>query len=430
MKTEVSRSGTGTAGEVFVAFLRLGLTSFGGPVAHLGYFREEFVARRRWLSDAAYAELLALCQFVPGPASSQLGIAIGVQRAGALGGLLAWLAFTLPSAVLLVSLAAAGTVLPSTPAVRGALLGLLAVAVVVVAHAVWGMARSLAPDMRRRGVALVGLALALLVPGALGQILAIACGAGAGLLWLRRRAGAHNDRSGGAVTGAVPKSSVSEQPRWKATPALGVWAVTLLSALLIMLPVLAHLWPSIWLGIADAFTRAGALVFGGGHVVLPLLGAEQIVVGGLDPEQFMAGYAAAQAVPGPLFTFAAGLGFELGVNAGLGWGALVAAALALVAVFLPGVLWLFAALSVWERLRASELAQAALRGANAAVVGILAAAFVTPVTPAGITGWVPLGIALLAALLLILWRRPAWQVVLAGATVGALLAAAGVPLGW
>ncbi len=419
----------GALGEVFRAFLRLGLTSFGGPVAHLGYFREEFVARRRWLSDAAYAELLALCQFVPGPASSQLGIAIGLHRAGALGGLLAWLGFTLPSAVLLVGLAAMGTALPSTQAVRGALLGLLAVAVVVVAHAVWGMARSLAPDSQRRVIALVGMVLALLAPGALGQVLAIACGAAAGLLWLRdrgtSRAAEREDTRSAEAAPVLP----AERTSWAPTPIPGIWAVTLLCGLLVLLPLAALIWPSIWLGIADAFTRAGALVFGGGHVVLPLLGAEPVVAAGVDPEQFMAGYAAAQAVPGPLFTFAAGLGFELGTNAGLGWGALGAAALAMVAVFLPGVLWLLAALSVWERLRASTRAQAALRGTNAAVVGILAAALVTPVVPAGLTGWVSLGIALLAIILL-LWRRPAWQVVLAGATVGALLAAAGLPLGW
>ncbi|WP_025134588.1 chromate efflux transporter [Leucobacter sp. PH1c] len=424
------------AREVASAFLRLGVTSFGGPTAHLGYFREEFVRRRRWVSDAQYAELVALCQFIPGPASSQLGFALGMLRAGAPGALLAWICFTLPSALLLGVLAAAGAGLAaSAPAAwGGALLGLQAVAVAVVAHAVWGMARGLAPDLPRRAIALGGLALALVIPGTGGQLLAIIGGAGVGLLVAAR----HRGRGARAADSVAPTAgapaplpaSDGELPI-RIRPSVGIGAAVLLAALLLLLPLAARAWPELWLLVSETFFRAGALVFGGGHVVLPLLSAEPLIADGLRPDQLMSSYAAAQAVPGPLFTLAAPLGLDLGFAAGFGaWGALGLAALALVMIFLPGMLWLIAVLAVWARVRSHGSARGILWGVNAAVVGILAAALVSPVVPAGLTGWVPLGIALLGGALLARGRVPAWQIVILGALAGAAAAALGVPLGW
>ncbi|QBE50312.1 chromate efflux transporter [Leucobacter triazinivorans] len=399
----------GRVGEVFRAFLKLGVSSFGGPAAHLGYFREEFVVRRRWIGEAQYAELVALCQFLPGPASSQAGFALGLLRGGPLGALAAWAAFTLPSAALLV-LFAAGALAIDGPLGQGALLGLQAVAVAVVAHAVVGMARTLTPDLRRALIALVSAGLALLLPGSLGQIAAIAAGAAAGALWCRPGPG---EQSAEPLAVAVSRRAA-------------LVALTLFVLLLIGLPLLVRLTSSAWLGAADAFTRAGALVFGGGHVVLPLLQAEPAIAGSVSHEQLLAGYAAAQAVPGPLFTVAAAYGFEMAP----GSAALAAALLALIAVFLPGMLLLIAALPFWNRLRRVPSARAALAGASAAVVGILAAALYSPVITSGITGSATLVIALVCILALRVLRIPAWAVVLGGAALGMIAVLTDIGIGW
>lgn len=389
--------------EVFRVFLKLGVTSFGGPVAHLGYFREELVARRKWVSEAQYAELVALCQFLPGPASSQLGFALGLIRGGALGGAAAWLAFTLPSALLMV-LFAIGAVNLDGALGQGLLLGLKAVAVAVVAHAVLGMARTLTPDLRRVLIGAAAAGLALLLSGSVGQLLAILIGLTAGALWCRGRI-----------------SSGAEPLTVRVTGAAGIIALAIFGLLLVGLPLLTAVTQEAWVRIADAFTRAGALVFGGGHVVLPLLQAEPVIASTVSPEQFLAGYGAAQAVPGPLFTFAAYLGFDIAP----GTAAPFTALLALIAIFLPGLLLLVAVLPFWNRLRVNTTVQSALAGANAAVVGILAAALWTPVITTGITGIVPLCIAGGCFLLLTVWKLPAWIAVLAGAVIGTIAAVIG-----
>lgn len=398
----------GSAAEVFRAFLKLGVTSFGGPIAHLGYFREELVTRRKWVSEAQYAELVALCQFLPGPASSQVGFALGLIRAGLRGAVAAWAAFTLPSALLMV-LFAIGAVAIDGVLGHGLLLGLKAVAVAVVAHAVIGMARTLTPDLRRILIGAAAAGLALLLPGSFGQIAAILTGLAAGVLWCR----------GTTVSRAEPLAV-------RVSRKTGLTALVAFGCLLTGLPVLAALTRNAWVGIADAFTRAGALVFGGGHVVLPLLQAEPAIAGSIAPEQFLAGYGAAQAVPGPLFTFAAYLGFDM-VPGPL---APVSALLALVAVFIPGLLLLIAALPFWDRLHQNLVVRAALAGANAAVVGILAAALWTPVITSGVTGVAPLCIAATCFLLLTVWKLPAWVAVLLGIVAGVTVAVTGVSLDW
>lgn len=398
-------------GEVFIAFLKLGVTSFGGPVAHLGFFREELVAKRKWVSEQQYAELVALCQFLPGPASSQVGFVLGMVRAGYRGAIAAWLAFTLPSALLMV-LFALGAVVVGGPAGQGLFAGLKAVAVAVVAHAVWGMARTLTPDIRRMLIAVVGAAAALLVPGSLGQVIAVAAGFVAGISFCRS---------------VVTLSSQQDQPipvrtsRRTATVLLAAFA-----ALLVVLPLVARVLHDSWVSITDAFYRAGALVFGGGHVVLPLLQAESAIAEAVTPEQFLAGYGAAQAVPGPLFTFAAYLGFEMETGAE----AWLSALLALVAVFLPGLLLVTGVLPFWNAVRRNRFVRAAVVGANAAVVGILAAALVTPVITSGITGITPLIIAVGCLFVISIWKLPAWVAVLIGAAAGLLAGLWGLGLSW
>lgn len=385
----------GTAGEVFLVFLQLGLTSFGGPIAHLGYFRDEIVARRRWMNEADYGELVALCQFLPGPASSQVGFALGLHRAGPLGALMAWLAFTLPSALLLVAVAAGANLLEG-PIAQGILHGLKLTAVAVVAQAVWGMARSLAPDRQRASIAVVALALAVGVAGSPGQVVAIAMGAGAGLIWCR---------SEGAQLSRPPGFPVSRQR--------GAACLVLFAVLLAGLPLLASATAWHGLDILDGFYRAGALVFGGGHVVLPLLDAETVATGWINRDAFVAGYGAAQAVPGPLFTFAAYLG---AVDSGL-----AGAALALVAIFLPGFLLLIGVLPFWDSWRRRPVAQAAMRGANAAVVGILAAALYDPVWTGSIMQPLDFVAAAAGFVALVVWKAPSWIVVLALALGGLAL---------
>ena len=386
----------GRAGEVFLAFLRLGLTSFGGPIAHLGYFRTEFVERRRWIDERGYGELVALSQFLPGPSSSQVGFALGLLRAGPLGALAAFSAFTLPSAILLV-LFAFGVSWFDGPVVQGALRGLLIVAVAIVAQAVLGMARTLTPDLRRALIAVGALVLVVVVAGPLGQIVAILAGAAAGMLWCR--------------TGAEPAAEPTRfpVPRWA-----GVVALALFGLLLAGLPVLAALVRSPAVALFDAVVRAGALVFGGGHVVLPLLEAEIVTPGLVGPDEFLAGYAAAQAVPGPLFTFAG----YLGALADPGPGGVAGAALALAGIFLPGFLILVGVLPFWDALRRRPGAQGFIRGASAAVVGILAAALYDPVFTSAIVDGPSFALAVAAFVLLVVAKLPPWSVVLLGALAG------------
>ncbi len=393
----------GKAREVLLAFLRLGLTSFGGPAAHLGYFRTEFVERRRWLSEQEYAELVGLCQFLPGPASSQVGFALGLLRAGPLGALAAWAGFTLPSALLLVAFAAWATPLTSSPLGLGLLHGLKIVAVAIVAHAVWGMARSLCPDRTRTGIALVAMAAVTLLPISLGQIGAILLGAVAGVLLCREDAAAQSPR--GLKVGL--------------SPVAGVVCLALFAALLLLPPLFAGATQSI--AVFDAFYRAGALVFGGGHVVLPLLREGVVGPGWMSDDMFLAGYGAAQAVPGPLFTFAAFLGAALQP----GPGGLAGAAMPLVAVFLPGLLLLVGVLPFWASLRARPVSQAAIRGVNAAVVGLLGAALYSPVWTSAVLRPLDFLLALSGFLLLTVWRTSPLVVVALGAAAGLCMAWAG-----
>ncbi|HEX2760782.1 MAG TPA: chromate efflux transporter [Rhizomicrobium sp.] len=372
----------GSALDVLKVFSALGVTSFGGPVAHLGYFREAFVVRRRWLDESSYADLVALGQFLPGPASSQVAFAIGLARAGLWGGLGAWCGFTLPSALLLLAFAYFATSLTGVAA-AGAIHGLSLVAVAVVAQAVWGMARMLTPDVVRAAIAAVGAAIVLLVSGSFGQIAAILLGALAGLVLCR-----------GLIAPIQGRIDFAISPR------MGAGALALFFGLLLLLPLLTV--RSHGLAVFEAFYRSGALVFGGGHVVLPLLHDAVVAPGWISPDAFLAGYGAAQAVPGPLFTVAAYLGASLtGAPNGV-WGA----GLALVAIFLPGMLILAGALPFWDRFRMRADAQAVMRGVNAAVVGLLAAALYDPLWKSAILSWSDLGLALagFALLTLLKWR--------------------------
>jgi chromate transporter len=379
---------------IFAVFLRLGLTSFGGPIAHLGYYRAEFVERRRWLSEAAFADLVALCQLLPGPASSQVGFAVGLSRGGLAGGVAAWLAFTLPSAVALVAFGYGAAALTGTLG-RGALHGLQVVAVAVVAQAVWSMARSLSPDRPRATITVIATLIVIAAPSALGQIAAIAAGAAVGL-WACR----------GAPTAAGRLAVPISRP-------LGAAALALFALLLLGLPVAAAVWSVPALSAADAFYRAGALVFGGGHVVLPLLHASVVTPGWVTEEAFLSGYGAAQAIPGPIFTFAAYLGAIIG-----GW---PLAAVSLLAIFLPGLLLVLGALPFWDRLGRGTRTPAALRGVNAAVVGVLLAALYDPVWSKGIGGSADFALALVAFALLAVWKAPPWLAVLVSAAGGAAL---------
>ena len=381
---------------VFLIFLRLGLASFGGPIAHLGYFRDEFVTRRKWLSERSYADLVALCQFLPGPASSQVGIALGFSRSGYAGALAAWAGFTLPSAIFLIlfalGLANCGDALPA-----GVLHGLKVVAVAVVAQAVWGMARNLCPDVPRITLMAAATCLVLLVPSAWGQVGVIAIAGGVGLLLFRpQHAEAHDP---------LP---ISMRRR------VGLFWLALFLVLLIGLPLLAAMFPNQTLAMVDAFFRAGSLVFGGGHVVLPLLQAEVVPIGWVGNDAFLAGYGAAQAVPGPLFTFAAFLGW-LTPGMPSQW---AGAALATAGIFLPGLLLVVAALPYWQALRARQSMVALLAGVNAAVVGVLASALYAPVWTSAVRGQLDFAIATVAFFLLSRWKLPPIAVVALCAIAG------------
>jgi len=391
----------GSAAEVFRVFLGLGLTSFGGPVAHIGYFREAFVVRHKWISDRAYADLVALCQFLPGPASSQVGMAIGLMRAGYLGLLAAWAAFTFPSAIMLVAFAyGAGTL--EAAAGTGWIQGLKAAAVAVVANAVLGMARTLTPDKERATIAVIGMIGAMVIPLAIGQVAVILAGGLIGLVWLRPSVGpAEEDR---ALAVAVGRRTA-------------LWFLAVFFVLLAVLPLLASASDGGAIRLFDGFYLAGSLVFGGGHVVLPLLQTQVVETGLVSHEAFLAGYGAAQAVPGPLFSFAAYLGAVMQTPPS----GLVGAIIALIAIFLPSALLIIGALPYWDRLRSAPLAQRALAGVNAAVVGLLAAALYNPVFVKGITSSVAMAIAAASFVALASWRAPAWAVVIAAGVLGYLV---------
>ncbi|MBA2275234.1 MAG: chromate efflux transporter [Chloroflexi bacterium] len=390
----------GSVAEVFAAALRLGLTSFGGPIAHIGYFRRQYVERRRWLDEQGFADLVALCQFLPGPASSQLGIAIGTRRTGIAGGLAAWIGFTLPSAVALVLFAMVATSMDLAAA--GWVQGLKLVAVAIVAHAVLSMAGTLTPDWPRRLLALAAAAAALLLASPFAQIGIIVAGGLIGWLLLR------TPDPGPGEAGPSPLH------KW-----VGVVALTLFLGLLVALPLLRLVTDSQALALFDTTYRAGSLVFGGGHVVLPLLHEGVVTPGWVSDDAFLSGYGAAQAVPGPLFTFAAYLGAASSVPPN-GW---LGAIIALGGIFLPSFLLIWGSLPFWDVLRASKTFRRALIGTNAAVVGILLAALYTPVATTAITSPLDLAIAAAAFALLTLGRAPPIAVVVVTALATQLLSA-------
>jgi chromate transporter len=398
-RTGLSRATSGPVLEIFLIFLRLGLTCFGGPVAHLGYFRAEFVERRRWLTERSYGDLVALAQFLPGPASSQTGFGIGLMRGGLPGGLAAWTGFTLPSAVLMVLFAFGAGSIAESPMGAGLLHGLKLVAVAIVAQAVMGMARSLCPDRTRASIAAVALVVMLFASRAPIQIGTIVVGGVAG--WILCRGGA----------AGVPDDIVMPVSRRFGAICLTAFFVLLAVALLPVQPGAIALF--------DAFYRSGALVFGGGHVVLPLLRDAVVAPGWVSDSAFLAGYGAAQAVPGPLFTFAAYLG-AIAVPNGL-----AGAAIALVAIFVPGILCFLGALPFWHALRAKAGAQAAMRGTNAAVVGLLGAALYNPVWISAVRTSADFAVAAAGFVLLVVWRAPPLLVVCLSALAGILLMLAG-----
>lgn len=380
--------------EVFLSAIKLGLTSFGGPVAHLGYFHNEYVQRRKWLDDRSYADLVALCQFLPGPASSQVGIGIGVLRSGVIGGIVAWIGFTLPSLLLLVIFAFLFQGFSIGHA--GWIHGLKLVAVAVVAHAVLGMGRNLAPDRTRMTIAIIVSAVTLLWPAAYGQLILIIAAAAAGLILFRHQP---------AATAAHLPIPVSPMTAWT--------CLVLFAGLLAGLPLWRQFSDAEWLAMFDSFYRSGSLVFGGGHVVLPLLEREVIPAGWADAEGFLAGYSVAQAVPGPLFTFAGYLG-----AIAAGWaGAIIATS----AIFLPAFLLVIGTLPFWSHIRTSARMQSALTGVNAAVVGILLAALYHPIWTSTVTSPLDFAFASTLFIALMFWKIPPWIIVLAGALGGTMI---------
>lgn len=391
----------GSAVEVLFAFCKLGLTSFGGPIAHLGYFRNEFVVRRHWLQESAYGDLVSLCQFLPGPASSQVALSIGLLRGGYLGALAAWIGFTLPSAIALVLFAYGSSELRGPMAV-GLLHGLKLVAVAIVAQAVWGMARTLCPDLQRAFIAIGAAAIMLLIGSPSMQIVVIVLGGMLGL-WLCR--GASQASAHGLLPALV-------------SPRVGLASLAIFFLLLACLPLLRGVWSYNIIALVDAFYRSGALVFGGGHVVLPLLREAFVRPGWVTDDAFLAGYGAAQAVPGPLFTFAAYLGTVVKPTPH----GIAGAALGLIGIFLPGVLILLGTLPFWERFRQRASARAAMAGINAAVVGLLAAALYDPVWTSSVRTLPDFGLALVGFVLLVVWRVPPFFIVMLTAIGGITLA--------
>ena len=394
MTPPVAARGDGSALEVLLAFAKLGVSCFGGPIAHLGYFRAEFVERRRWLDERAFADVVGLCQFLPGPASSQTGFALGLMRAGYPGGLAAWTGFTLPSAILMLLFAYGAGSIAGSRAGAGVLHGLRLVAVAIVAQAVWGMARSLCPDRPRASIAALSAVLVLLVSASVGQIGAIVGGAIGGL----------------ALCRAGPESV----PEPIAVPVSRRAGAVFLAAFAVLLGVALVARRSGALGLFDAFYRSGALVFGGGHVILPLLRDAVVLPGWVSNDAFLAGYGVAQAVPGPLSSFAA----YLGAVADVAPGGVAGAALALFAIYLPALLLLMGTLPFWGTLRAHPSAQAAMRGVNAAVVGLLGAALYDPVWISAVRSKADFAVSLTGFVLLIAWRTPPLLVVLLSAAAG------------
>jgi chromate transporter len=384
--------------EVLSVSTRLGLTSFGGPIAHLGYFHEEYVKNRKWIDEQSYADLVALCQFLPGPASSQVSIAIGILRARLLGGIAAWIGFTLPSALALIAF---GLGIGAFAGDAGWLHGLKVVAVAVVAQAVCGMARSLCPDRERATIAILTSVFTLAWPSAIGQLSSIVI---AGLI--------------GAMIFPGSTSSSHSHTRFPIGKKTGIAAWVIFFALLVGLPFYRQIAPSHAVEIFDSFFRVGSLVFGGGHVVLPLLQTEVVGPGWVTNEQFVAGYGATQAVPGPLFTFSAYLGAVMSPEPN-GW---TGAFLALVAIFLPSFLLVTGALPFWDLLRSMPIFQSALKGINAAVVGLLLAALYNPVWTSAIYSPADFALGLIAFGLLMFWKYPPWLVVILTAAGGELTA--------
>lgn len=385
--------------EVLWIFLKLGFTSFGGPIAHLGYFHDEFVLRRKWLDEHAYADLVALCQFLPGPASSQVGMALGFSRAGYFGAIAAWIGFTLPSAALLVLFAFGISSLTGTIHLSY-LHGLKIVAVSIVAHAIWGMSTKLCPDKIRATMAVVAAILASLMTSALAQIGIIVAGGAIGIALLK-----NNDQ--------LPHSPFSTKSSRRA----GTFLLAVFAVILIGLPLLASLYNNVALKQFDSFYRAGSLVFGGGHVVLPLLKNEVVTSGWVSNESFMAGYGAAQAIPGPLFSFSAYLGAVSSVQPS----GIIGALICLIAAFLPSFLLVLGVLPFWENLRKFDQMKFAMKGINATVVGLLLAAFYNPVWTSAIFTAKDFAIAIGAFLLLMFWKAPSWLVVILTAVAAGLL---------
>ncbi|MBU8906665.1 chromate transporter [Desertibacillus haloalkaliphilus] len=381
--------------EIFLISTRLGFTSFGGPVAHLGYFHHEYIQRRKWLDEKSYADLVALCQFLPGPASSQVGIGIGVMRAGVLGGIVSFLGFTLPSVIALILFALLLHSVGFTDA--GWIHGLKIVAVVVVAHAIMGMAKNLTPDVQRRTIAVCALVITLLWQTAFTQVGVILLAGFVGFLLYRQQ----------TIDDKASKAHFPLSRRF------GAICLTLFFGLLIVLPFIREATALNWVALFDSFYRAGSLVFGGGHVVLPLLEREFVPTGWLSEEEFLAGYGAAQAVPGPLFTFAAYIGAVIN-----GWkGGLLATA----AIFLPAFLLILGTLPFWDSLRRNTKVKGALMGVNAAVVGILISALYHPIWTSSILSALDFAFAAVLFTMLVFWKLPPWVIVLTGAVGGFLL---------
>ncbi len=390
----------GSPWEVLSVALRLGVTSFGGPIAHLGYFRTEYVQRRKWLDEQTYADLVGLCQFLPGPASSEVGIAVGITRAGLLGGLAAWVGFTIPSALALIAFGYG--VQHSAVTDAGWIHGLLIVAVAVVAQAVWGMARQFCPDRKRQSMAVLATLVMLAWQTGVAQVLLIVV---AGLVGWRII------EAGGADSSMPMREPIPRR--------LGVVALSLFGVLLVGLPILQNVVGGYVLALFTGFYRVGSLVFGGGHVVLPLLQSAVVPPGWVSETQFVAGYGATQAVPGPLFTFSAYLGTVAGPNPH-GW---VGGLIALIGIFLPSFLLVVGVMPFWNVIRVQPGFQSALRGVNAAVVGLLLAALYNPVWTSAIKNRADFGLAVVAFGLLVAWKLPPWMVVIVGAVGGALIRA-------
>lgn len=385
----------GSAMEILLVFLRLGCTSFGGPVAHFGYFQKEIVERRKWCSEGTLAEAIALAQSLPGPASSQVGFALGILRAGWLGGLAAWIGFTLPSALLMLAFAYGHSLITSV-AGMSLLHALQLVAVAVVAQAVLSMQRSLAPDRKRMVFALLAATAVLLGPQSFATLIAIAAGAGGGLVFLR-----------------AEKSAQEQSTAQRLSKPAGVAAAACFLALLVLPPLISMLFPDRGLEVFSAFYRTGALVFGGGHVVLPLLENTVVARGWVSQPDFLAGYGAAQALPGPLFTFGAYLGAVVRPSPS----PLVYGLIGLVGIFTPGLLAMAAVLPFWSALRQKSVLQSAIRGVNAAVVGVLIAALYRPLWTSTILSAIDFCVALVAFALLTLWKAPSWLVVVSTAAL-------------